>query len=145
MRWNLPSLSKAQVMYRGQQSIFLSYTNINNQDVWLHRDLKDLGLAEGQRRKALRSLPQSHDIAAQLCCGSQHTDCELVWPENCKGVAVEESCSLLAGKQGGFCHCEANSKIYMMSEGLLFDYFPGEDNKLMWSLCSKRTSFWGFS
>lgn len=78
----------------------MRYTNITIQEVQLHQGWKDLGLAEGQhwQRKALHSLPHSHGVVAQPCCGSHHTDCELMWPGNCKGVPVEKFCSLLARK-----------------------------------------------
>jgi len=141
------SLPRAQAKYEGPQSFFLWYTNINNKKVQLHQILKDLGLAEDQpwqlpgQKKALHSLPPRSGVVAQPCCGSPHTGCKPMWPGNCKGVPVEKSHSLLAGKQGGSCHYEANTKICMVSEGLFFDCFPAEDDKLVWSLCSKRNSF----
>lgn len=147
MRLNPLSLSKAQAMSEGQQPTFLRYTNINSQEEQLHQGLKDLGLAEGQhwqlprQRKVLHSLPQIHGVVAQPCCGSQDRDCELMWPGNCKGVPLEKSFSLLAGKQGSSCHCEDNTKIYTLSEGVLFDHCPSEDDKLVWSYCSKWNSF----
>lgn len=78
----------------------MRYTNITTHEVQLPQGQQELGVAEGQHwhGNVLHSLPQIHGVAALPCSASQHTDCELMWPRNCKGVPVEKFGSLLAGK-----------------------------------------------